>query len=42
MPFSVAVEPAITTNDLTFMLRAALSGAGVAWLNFLLRVGTTL
>lgn len=31
VPFSVAVEPAITTNDLTFMLRSALSGAGITF-----------
>lgn len=31
VPFSVAVEPEITTNDLRFMLRAALAGAGITF-----------
>ena len=31
MPFDVAVEPQITTNDLWFMLRSALSGAGLTF-----------
>jgi len=30
-PFDVAVEPQITTNDLRFMLRSALSGAGITF-----------
>ena len=30
-PFNVAVEPRITTNDLRFMLRSALSGAGITF-----------
>lgn len=30
-PFNVAVDPQITTNDLTFMLRAALSGGGITF-----------
>lgn len=29
VPFDVAVEPQITTNDLRFMLRSALCGAGI-------------
>lgn len=31
VPFSVAVEPRITTNDLRLMLRAALAGAGITF-----------
>ncbi|MBY8978260.1 LysR family transcriptional regulator [Rhodobacteraceae bacterium NNCM2] len=31
VPFDVAVEPQITTNDLRFMLRAALVGAGITF-----------
>jgi DNA-binding transcriptional LysR family regulator len=31
VPFDIAVEPQITTNDLRFMLRSALSGAGVTF-----------
>lgn len=31
VPFDVAVEPQITTNDLRFMVRAALSGAGITF-----------
>lgn len=31
MPFDVAVEPQITTNDLRFMLRSALCGAGITF-----------
>ncbi|QIB66922.1 LysR family transcriptional regulator [Kineobactrum salinum] len=31
IPFDVAVDPQITTNDLRFMLRSALSGAGVTF-----------
>lgn len=31
VPFDVAVEPQITTNDLRLMLRAALSGAGITF-----------
>ena len=30
-PFDVAVEPQITTNDLRFMLRSALAGAGITF-----------
>ena len=31
VPFDVAVEPQITTNDLRFMLRSALCGAGITF-----------
>ncbi|MFQ6162427.1 LysR family transcriptional regulator [Sinorhizobium meliloti] len=31
IPFDVAVEPQITTNDLRFMLRSALCGAGITF-----------
>ncbi|WP_026791959.1 LysR family transcriptional regulator [Pleomorphomonas oryzae] len=31
IPFNVAVEPQITTNDLRFMLRSALAGAGITF-----------
>ncbi|MEO1315135.1 MAG: LysR substrate-binding domain-containing protein [Pseudomonadota bacterium] len=31
VPFDVAVEPQITTNDLRFMLRSALVGAGITF-----------
>ncbi len=31
VPFDVAVEPQITTNDLWFMLRSALAGAGITF-----------
>ncbi|RVG04009.1 LysR family transcriptional regulator [Sinorhizobium meliloti] len=31
VPFDVAVEPQITTNDLRFMLRSALYGAGITF-----------
>ena len=31
VPFDVAVEPQITTNDLRLMLRSALSGAGITF-----------
>lgn len=31
VPFTVAVEPQITTNDLRLMLRAALAGAGITF-----------
>jgi DNA-binding transcriptional LysR family regulator len=31
IPFDVAVEPQITTNDLRLMLRSALSGAGITF-----------
>lgn len=31
VPFNVAVEPQITTNDLSFMLRAALAGGGITF-----------
>ncbi|MDP2268364.1 MAG: LysR substrate-binding domain-containing protein, partial [Deltaproteobacteria bacterium] len=31
IPFNVAVEPQITTNDLRLMIRAALSGAGLTF-----------
>jgi DNA-binding transcriptional LysR family regulator len=31
VPFDIAVEPQITTNDLRFMIRSALSGAGVTF-----------
>ncbi|HEV7415207.1 MAG TPA: LysR substrate-binding domain-containing protein, partial [Tianweitania sediminis] len=31
VPFAVSVEPQITTNDLRFMLRAALCGAGITF-----------
>lgn len=31
IPFDVAVEPQITTNDLRFMVRSALAGAGITF-----------
>lgn len=31
IPFDVAVEPQITTNDLRFMIRSALAGAGITF-----------
>ncbi|WP_442504241.1 LysR family transcriptional regulator [Marinivivus vitaminiproducens] len=31
VPFDIAVEPQITTNDLRFMLRSALNGAGITF-----------
>ncbi|MFC4352645.1 hypothetical protein ACFOW6_13920 [Fodinicurvata halophila] len=31
IPFDVAVEPQITTNDLWFMLRSTLAGAGITF-----------
>lgn len=31
VPFKLAVEPQITTNDLTFMLRCALAGGGITF-----------